>query len=147
MATITCREATEHDLTAIRDLIALLESHPDEVLTLEHLHVLFLTRPTTQTLYVAESDGVIVGTYTLNLIQQWSHTGGRSVIVEDVAVSAVAQGQGVGRAMMHHAVEQARALGCYKIVLSSALHRESAHAFYDSLGYERHGVSFRLLLK
>ena len=34
----------------------------------------------------------------------------------------------------------------YKLVLSSNAKRERAHAFYESLGFERHGVSFRLNL-
>jgi hypothetical protein len=32
--------------------------------------------------------------------------------------------------------------GCYKMTLSSNLKRESAHAFYDSLGFKKHGFSF-----
>ena len=43
---------------------------------------------------------------------------------------------------MEHAREQCRAAGCYKMALSSNLKREGAHAFYDSLGFERHGYSF-----
>lgn len=34
--------------------------------------------------------------------------------------------------------------GCYKAALSSNLKRERAHAFYESLGFERHGYSFRI---
>ena len=37
-----------------------------------------------------------------------------------------------------------RAKGCYKLVLSSNAKRERAHAFYESLGFERHGYSFRI---
>ena len=38
--------------------------------------------------------------------------------------------------------QHARAWGCYKLALSSNRRRERAHAFYESLGFERHGVSF-----
>jgi hypothetical protein len=37
--------------------------------------------------------------------------------------------------------------GCYKIVISSNFKRPKAHAFYESLGFKRHGYSFRLMLE
>jgi GNAT superfamily N-acetyltransferase len=72
--------------------------------------------------------------------------GRRSGIVEDVAVDPQYQGRGIGRAMMQHALEQCRRADCYKLVLSSNLKREDAHRFYDSLGFKRHGYSFRVEL-
>jgi GNAT superfamily N-acetyltransferase len=67
-----------------------------------------------------------------------------SAVVEDVVVDATHRGHGIGRAMMTHAVGVCRSKGCYKMALSSNLKREKAHAFYDSLGFERHGYSFRI---
>jgi hypothetical protein len=46
--------------------------------------------------------------------------------------------------MMEHARALCRAAGCYKMALSSNLTRERAHAFYDSLGFARHGYSFQV---
>jgi GNAT superfamily N-acetyltransferase len=46
--------------------------------------------------------------------------------------------------MMHHAMALAREAGCYKLVLSSNQKRERAHAFYESLGFQRHGFSFSI---
>jgi ribosomal protein S18 acetylase RimI-like enzyme len=43
---------------------------------------------------------------------------------------------------MAHAQVMAREAGCYKLVLSSNQKRERAHAFYESLGFQRHGFSF-----
>lgn len=98
------------------------------------------------TVFVAESNGAVVGTYALIVIRHLSHRGGRSAVAEDVVVRSDHQGLGVGRTMMAHAAEQAREAGCYKLVLSSNLVRAGAHAFYERLGFERHGVSFRLTL-
>jgi hypothetical protein len=39
-------------------------------------------------------------------------------------------------------MDRAAAAGCYKLALSSNERREAAHAFYDSLGFQRHGFSF-----
>jgi len=36
----------------------------------------------------------------------------------------------------------AKEKGCYKLTLSSNLRREAAHAFYESLGFTKHGYSF-----
>jgi len=72
------------------------------------------------------------------------HLGAPSAIVEDVAVAPALQGNGIGKAMMQFALELCRGKGCYKLMLSSNLKREQAHAFYDSLGFERHGFSFRV---
>jgi GNAT superfamily N-acetyltransferase len=49
--------------------------------------------------------------------------------------------------MMNHAISEARFKGCYKVALSSNLKRERAHAFYESIGFERHGYSFLLRLE
>jgi GNAT superfamily N-acetyltransferase len=95
-------------------------------------------------LYVAEVDGKIVGTFALLVMDNLAHLGAPSAIVEDVAVDPARQGEGIGRAMMTHAIVVCRSKGCYKVALSSNLKRERAHAFYESLGFERHGYSFRL---
>jgi GNAT superfamily N-acetyltransferase len=47
--------------------------------------------------------------------------------------------------MMEHALAECRIRGCYKTSLSANLKREPAHAFYESLGFERHGYSFRVV--
>ena len=48
--------------------------------------------------------------------------------------------------MMRFAMARATEKHCYKIVLSSNAKRERAHSFYESLGFERHGFSFRIML-
>ena len=97
-------------------------------------------------LYVAEQDGRIVGTFALLIMDNLGHLGAPSAIVEDVAVGPVLHGRGVGRAMMRFAMTRATEKHCYKIVLSSNARRERAHSFYESLGFERHGFSFRVML-
>jgi GNAT superfamily N-acetyltransferase len=73
-----------------------------------------------------------------------SHLGAPSAIVEDVVVAPSLQGNGIGKAMMQFALGLCRDKGCYKLMLSSNAKREHAHAFYESLGFERHGFSFRI---
>ena len=93
-------------------------------------------------IFVAVLGDEIVGTYELLIMDNLAKRGRRSGIVEDVAVSWKHQGTGIGHALMNHAREKCREAGCYKFVLSSGISRESAHAFYDSIGLKRHGFSF-----
>ena len=75
---------------------------------------------------------------------------GLSSIMGSVAGS-LAYGQqkvlGIGMAMMRWAIDYCRNQGCYKLALSSNLKRGRTHAFYESLGFERHGYSFRMDLQ
>jgi len=149
------REATEDDLPAVLALYAQPAMDNGKVLTLpeaKQLLAQFRQYPSYR-LWVeceAESDasketdsgGQVVGTYALLVMHNLAHQGTPSAIVEDVVVSAERQSQGIGQQMMAHAQQQARLAGCYKLVLSSNQKRERAHAFYESLGFQRHGFSF-----
>lgn len=70
-----------------------------------------------------------------------------SALIEDVVVKASFQGRGIGKHMMGYAMKYCKKQGCYKVCLSSNLKRESAHQFYESLGYKKHGYSFLLELE
>jgi GNAT superfamily N-acetyltransferase len=94
--------------------------------------------------FVAEFNGAIAGTYELLIMDNLAKRGRKSAIVEDVAVGKQYRGHGIGRAMLEHALELAQDAQCYKLALSSNLNREGAHAFYETLGFEKHGYSFRV---
>jgi GNAT superfamily N-acetyltransferase len=141
---MTIREAAELDLADILRAYAESGIGGEESFTVEEAREQWerLRRYPSYRVFVAEADGVFAGTYALVILDNLNKRGARAGIVEDVAVLPEFQGRGVGRAMMEHAREECRRAGCYKMALSSNLKRESAHAFYDSLGFERHGYSF-----
>ena len=89
-----------------------------------------------------ELDDRRVGTFTLLVMDNLVHHGSPSGVVEGVAVDPEFQGQGIGRQMMQFAAAQCRTAGCYKLSLSTNLKRKEAHAFYESLGFQKHGYSF-----
>jgi GNAT superfamily N-acetyltransferase len=147
-ATLLIRPAAAADLRKVLDLYAQPELDAGNVLPVEtatRLHERFADYPD-YTLYVAERGDDIVGTFALLVMHNLGHLGAPSAIVEDVAVAPSMQGQGIGKAMMQFALDRSREKGCYKLMLSSNAKREHAHAFYESLGFERHGFSFRVNL-
>jgi GNAT superfamily N-acetyltransferase len=147
--TLCIREAETGDLAGVLALYAQPDLDDGVVLSLhdgERIFARFARYPD-YTLYVAEQDGRIVGSFALLIMDNLGHLGAPSAIVEDVVVGPVLQGRGIGRAMMRFAIARAREKHCYKLVLSSNAKRERAHAFYEQLGFERHGYSFRLALE
>jgi GNAT superfamily N-acetyltransferase len=48
---------------------------------------------------------------------------------------------------LRHALAEARERGCYKLALSANMKRDRAHAFYEALGFRRHGYSFLVELE
>jgi len=143
---IRVRPAVTDDLPAVLGLYAQPDFDHDRVLPLEEARRLFARFASypDYTLYVAERGGTIVGSFALLVMDNLGHLGAPSGIVEDVVVAPRWQGKGVGKVMMTVARDRCRAKGCYKLVLSSNAKRERAHAFYESLGFARHGYSFRL---
>ncbi len=144
---ITIREASEADLEDILALYESIEENPQLVLSPEEARAMLaqFSRYPSYRLWVAcdtASRGAVVGSYALLVMHNLAHRGAPSAIAEDVVVAAGRQGQGIGRQMMAHAVQQARDAGCYKLALSSNAKRVAAHAFYESLGFARHGLSF-----
>jgi len=96
--------------------------------------------------YVAERKGRVGGTFALLIMDNLANGGIPSGIVEDVAIARAFQGRGMGTAMMQFAINECQRLGCYKMMLSTNKKRTSAHRFYESLGFSRHGFSYRVEL-
>jgi GNAT superfamily N-acetyltransferase len=94
--------------------------------------------------FVAEISKEVVGTFALLIMDNLANGGLPSGVVEDVAVLPAFQGQGVGKAMMHFAMDRCKSNGCYKMMLSSNEIRTEAHRFYEGLGFKRHGFSYRV---
>ena len=143
------REANAADIPAVLGLYAQPDLDDGKVLTDDEGVALFerFGRYPDYTLYVAEQDHGIVGSFALLVMDNLGHLGSPSGIVEDVVVAPDRQGHGIGQAMMRFALERAYEKRCYKLMLSSNAKRARAHAFYESLGYERHGYSFRVDLE
>jgi GNAT superfamily N-acetyltransferase len=146
MSEVFCREASKEDLPYVIGLYSQPDLDNGKVLSLTDAERIFerMARYPDYKIYVAAFEERIVGTFALLIMDNLSHMGAPSAVIEAVAVDPEWQARGVGKRMMHYTIEVAVEKSCYKTVLSSNLKRERAHAFYESLGFKRHGYSFRV---
>jgi GNAT superfamily N-acetyltransferase len=87
-------------------------------------------------LIVADIDGQVTGTLQLTVIPGLGRQGMPRAQIEGVRVAAALRGQGLGRAMIGWAVEEARRGGCCLVQLTSDKRRTDAIRFYQGLGFE-----------
>lgn len=142
------RVAEESDLDEVLRLYAQPDFDNGQILPMEKARALyrrFFDYPDYK-IYLAEIDGRVIGSFALLVMLNLGHCGAPSAIIEDVVVDPDMQGRGFGRDMMQAAINIAREKQCYKLVLSSNARRTRAHAFYETLGFQRHGVSFHITL-
>lgn len=97
-------------------------------------------------LWVADLEGVVIGSFQLTFIPGLTRGGMRRALVEAVFVHPAHRKQRVGEAMMNHALARARERGCRMMQLTSDLRRTDAHRFYARLGFEASHVGMKKLL-
>jgi len=145
-----CRRATDGDLPRIVELLALgAVPGTTEERTADPEHYRQALREIDRSgsaLLVAQLDGVVVGVCQLIVFRHIQAGGGRCAEIESVHVHPDQRGRGVGTALMRHAIERARALGCYRVQLTSNVVRADAHRFYESLGFSPTHVGFKRTL-
>jgi GNAT superfamily N-acetyltransferase len=148
IANLHIRMATVADVPAVLLLLAQPDYDDGDGLTVSEAEAIFhrMARYPSYRLYVAEIAGEIVGSYALLIMDNLGHRATPSAIVEQVVVAESRQSGGIGAAMMQQAMTDAAEAGSYKLVLSSNAKRVRAHAFYERLGFERHGFSFHVTL-
>ena len=140
------REATEDDLWQILAIYRDAGIETQGKQSLESARKVFkkMASYPNYKVYVAAADGRVSGTFALLIMDNLANGGLPSGVLEDVAVLRSCQGTGIGKAMMERAMRACRDFKCYKMVLSSNTARTGAHKFYESLGFVRHGFSYRV---
>lgn len=85
--------------------------------------------------------GKMVGFCTLNV--RWSLWQQAPLgHVDELVVDQDYRGKGIGTRLLRRIEAVARQMGCHRIELDSAFHRQSAHAFYERLGYTKRAFVF-----
>jgi GNAT superfamily N-acetyltransferase len=97
-------------------------------------------------LFVAELNGTVVGTYQLVIATGLTGRGRIRARMQAVFVLPALRGQGIGAAMVRHAIDEATRHGAGLIDLTSNAARTDAHRFYERLGFARSHAGFTMKL-
>jgi GNAT superfamily N-acetyltransferase len=102
-----------------------------------------LTGAQGHTLYVAEVDGEVVGTFVLSILPGLTEQGRTIALLRSVQVAPHLRSRGLGSRMIGLAEDAARAAGASRIELTSNGRRLDAHRFYERLGYVHSHAGFK----
>ncbi len=87
------------------------------------------------TVFVAESEGTIIGVISCHITSLF-HQEGSSGRITSLVIDKENRGLGVGMSLVQQAEEFFHASGCIKSEITSGDHRPEAHSFYESCGYK-----------
>jgi len=94
---------------------------------------------------VAARGADVIGLATVHLRHALNHAAPLAQL-SLLVVDEGARAQGVGRSLVAAVEAWAREQGCHRIIVTTALHRCNAHAFYERVGYmhtgRRYGKDF-----
>jgi ribosomal protein S18 acetylase RimI-like enzyme len=138
---ITIRPYTSQDVPAIAGLIGTLGYPATADVVAQRMSAL---SPDHRTL-LAEVGGEVAGFIGLVALAVYEHSSRIGYILA-LSVSPDHQRQGVGKKLLQAAENCFHEMGVGDIRVSSGLHREEAHRFYEAAGYERTGFRFRKVL-
>lgn len=139
---LTIRKATAEDAEALYDLyFRHLTAYPPKEEQDMAVWREKLTRFKIDPLYhllVGETDGRVVSSVTLIVIENLTHNLHPYAIIENVVTHADFRGKYYATELMNKASEIAAGFGCYKIMLLTGSKREETLRFYENCGYNRH---------
>jgi ribosomal protein S18 acetylase RimI-like enzyme len=140
------RFCTEEDFDAV--LILLGELWPGRQLDVAALRGVFHRALVSETQFYlcADDEGAVAGFCSLTLKNNLWQAGYLAHIGE-LVVDVRRRQKGIGRALLAAAIELAAGRDCARIELDSAFHREGAHRFYESQGFENRAYLFSKSLR
>lgn len=141
---ITIRHATIDDAKKILDLYAEYNRDPDPRPAAESIKRIFESIAAAGYIAAAESNGTLIGTYTMYICASLAHGGKPFAVIENVIVSAESRRMGIGRKLMDHAQDSARQAGCYKVMLSTGAGRPRNLQFYEACGFKGDKVGYQV---
>lgn len=140
-APCTIREAREHDLDDLVELLGLLFSlesdfAPDPEKQRQGLALMLGKGPRVVLVAISSDDGAgrVLGMATAQLVISTAE-GGPALLVEDVVVRPEARGRGVGRALIARIEAWGRRLGSTRLQLLADRHNTGSHGFYAACGF------------
>lgn len=136
---LVIRPATMDDVPALASLATHLGYPTDEAAMRERMRP--IVADANYATLVAESGGRVIGYAGMTWKWSWVEDERRGELLS-LVVDPQVRGRGAGAALMAAAEEWMRARGAGSVHLTTALHREGAHRFYERIGYARTGYRY-----
>lgn len=95
---------------------------------------------------VALDNNEVIGCIQLTIIPGIARLGTTRAQIEGVRIDSDYRGTGVGESLFRYAINEARAMGCGMIQLTTDKKRKDAHRFYERLGFVASHDGMKLLL-
>ncbi|TAN33628.1 GNAT family N-acetyltransferase [Patescibacteria group bacterium] len=91
----------------------------------------------------AEENGQRVGRALLYVLYNGLHEEPFGFL-EDIFVEEAYRGKGLGNQLLETAINEAKSIGCYKLIATSRFSRPQVHEWYERKGFMKHGAEFRM---
>jgi GNAT superfamily N-acetyltransferase len=92
--------------------------------------------------FVADMAGLLVSSCTLAIIPNLSRGARPYGVIENVVTHADHRRTGLGRAVLHAALDRAWSANCYKVMLATGSRKETTLSFYEAAGFQRGGKTY-----
>ncbi len=136
---ITIRDAREDDGPALAELATHL-GYPTDAAAMRRRLARVAAMADHRT-FAAERGGTVVG--FVGVMRGWTYTSDDAYArILTLVVAPGERGRGTGAALVDAAERWAREMGAGSIHVTTALHRDGAHRFYERIGYERSGLRY-----
>jgi len=130
---------TDEIISALNQLLLQLDTTFEELQSKEYLEQMINSNNTI--LFIAEEDGIIVGTLSLIIYRTPL---GQKAWIEDVVTDKNVRGKGIGYKLLNAALEYAKNKGLKKVDLTSGNDKFAAHQLYKKIGFKhRDSTLFR----
>ena len=102
--------------------------------------------PNNEIIVVVDHDDQLLGFLQITYIPNLTLQGSWRAQLEGVRVNPTKRSAGIGKALIEHAIQRAKAKGCHVVQLTSNSARQDALRFYESLGFIPSHIGFKLTL-
>ena len=128
------RAATLNDHDRVMELMRFLQPN-DPILSEPESQSIFseIVNSTWSIILVVEKNKCIAGTCYVNIIPNLTRLAAPYAVIENVVTDPDFRLQGIGKALMTHALELAKTEGCYKVMLLTG-GDQNVLKFYNSCG-------------
>jgi ribosomal protein S18 acetylase RimI-like enzyme len=133
------RPALDDDAASIAHLLEVL-GYPCTTADAQQ-RLLQLREQTDQECWLVVEHEQVIAMISLD-IRFYLPLGSKTCRITTLSVAPKYQAKGIGKSLLKHAEMRARQAQASRIELTTALHREAAHQFYLSCGYENTSMRF-----